>query len=415
MPVAAGASCVTDDTAFVGLDCVDCGRRHDTGTHGRCDCGGVLSPVYDASQTAVARGVADAAAAPLPFSRGDRLSAAEGDTPLVDATPLAEAVGVGSLAVKDEGRNPTGTVYDRGMSLAVTAAREADTEPLALAAAGNAGQSAAAYAGRAGLRSYAFVPSRTAFSNKAMVNVHGGDMRVVGGRFDDAAAAVDDQLATDYYSLSAFDTPYRHDGVKTLAYEVVADFARERTEATAPLADAEAVTAAAPLATPDAVVVPVASGELLVGLERGLTELNDAGLLASLPTVVAAQPAGCAPVVTAWEAGAETTESWDGPDTIVGELEIPDPVGGDLALAALASLSGTAVAVSDDDALESAVTAAQTTVLEVGGAGGVALAAVWELADRGDLSADDDVVVVNPDAGVKTPDVLRSHLMGKGI
>jgi len=176
----------------------------------------------------------------------------------------------------------------------------------------------------------------------------------------------------------------------------------------------EAVTAAAPLATPDAVVVPVASGELLVGLERGLTELDDAGLLASVPTVVAAQPAGCAPVVTAWEAGAETTEPWDGPDTIVGELEIPDPAGGDLALAALSDLSGTAVAVSDDDALESAVTAAQTTVLEVGGAGGVALAAVWELADRGDLS-DDDVVVVNPDAGVKTPDVLRSHLMGKGI
>ncbi|MEZ3142634.1 pyridoxal-phosphate dependent enzyme [Halobaculum sp. MBLA0143] len=404
---------MTDDTAFVGLDCADCGRRHDPGTHGRCDCGGVLSPAYDPSPATVARGVADAAAAPLPFSRGERLSAAEGDTPLVTAVPLADEMGVASLAVKDEGRNPTGTVYDRGMSVAVTAAREAGTEPLALAAAGNAGQSAAAYAGRAGLRSYAFVPSRTAFSNKAMVNVHGGDMRVVGGRFGDAAAAVDDQLAADYYSLSAFDTPYRHDGAKTLAYELVADFAREQTDD--PLVDGPAVEAAAPLATPDAVVVPVGTGELLVGLERGLAELDDADLLASLPTVVAAQPAGCAPVATAWEADADATEPWEGPDTIVGELEIPDPAGGDLALSALSDLSGTAVAVSDDDALESAVTAAQTTVLEVGGAGGVALAAAWELADDGDLAADDDVVVVNPDAGVKTPDVLRSHLMGQGV
>jgi threonine synthase len=297
------------------------------------------------------------------------------------------------------------------MSVAVTAARAAETEPLALAAAGNAAQSAAAYAGRAELRSYAFVPSRTAFSNKAMVNVHGGEMRVVGGRFDDAAAAVDDQLAADYYSLSAFETPYRHDGAKTLAYELIADYARDRV---GPFPDATAVADAAPLPTPDAVVLPVGTGELLVGLDRGLSELAAADLLADEPTVVAAQPAGCAPIATAVADDTETTP-WEGPDTIVGELEIPDPAGGELAVAALRDRPGRAVTVSDDDALESAVTAAQTAVLEVGGAGGVGLAAAWELADEGVFDETSEVVVVNPDAGVKTPDVLRSHLMGQGI
>ncbi len=403
---------MTTTTAFLGLDCVDCGRRHDTDTHGRCDdCDGLLSPAYDLDPAAVQRGVADAADAPLPFPVDERVRAAEGDTPSVETERLADELGVASLVVKDEARNPTGTVYDRGMSVAVTAARAAETEPLALAAAGNAAQSAAAYAGRAELRSYAFVPSRTAFSNKAMVNVHGGEMRVVGGRFDDAAAAVDDQLAADYYSLSAFETPYRHDGAKTLAYELIADYARGRV---GPFPDATAVADAAPLPTPDAVVLPVGTGELLVGLDRGLSELAAADLLADEPTVVAAQPAGCAPIATAVADDTETTP-WEGPDTIVGELEIPDPAGGELAVAALRDRPGRAVTVSDDDALESAVTAAQTAVLEVGGAGGVGLAAAWELADEGVFDETSEVAVVNPDAGVKTPDVLRSHLMGQGI
>ncbi|MEZ3115599.1 pyridoxal-phosphate dependent enzyme [Halobaculum sp. MBLA0147] len=404
----------TTRDGFRGFRCSDCGATFDPDTHGRCpDCDGLLTARYDDDPERVRAGLADPADAPLPFACADRLSASEGGTPLLRTDRLAEESGVGDVFLKDEGRNPTGTVYDRGMATAVTAAATTDVEPLALAAAGNAGQSAAAYAGRADLRSYAFVPSRTAFSNKAMVNVHGGEMRVVGGRFDDAAAAVDDQLAADYYSLSAFETPYRVAGTKTLGYELCADYA-VATDAL-PARTPEAVADAAPLPTPDAVVVPVGTGEVLVAVERALAELSEAALLASVPAVYAVQPAGCAPIASAAAAGEDTTEPWDRPDTIVGELEIPDPVGGDHALAALSRLEGGAVTVSDDDALESAVTAAQTEVVEVGGAGGVALAGAWALADDGTLGDTDDVVVVNPDAGVKTPDVLRSHLMGQGI
>ncbi len=284
------------------------------------------------------------------------------------------------------------------MSPAVTAAADRGLEPLALAAAGNAGQSAAAYAGRTDLRSYAFVPSRTAFSNKAMVNVHGGEMRVVGGRYGDAAAAVDDQLAAEYHSLQEFTTPYRHDGAKTLAYELLDDR----------FGDGEP-------GLPDAVVLPASTGELVVGVVRGLRDLVELGLAEAVPDVYAVQAAGCAPIATAVESGADAVEPWTGPDTIVGEVEIEDPAGGDLAVAALDGVDGDALTVEDDDALESAVTVARTEVVEVGGAGGVALAGAWRLAEADAVADDDTLVVVNPDAGVKTPDVLRSHLMGKGI
>ena len=395
--------------AFDGLSCTDCGESFGVDEHARCpECGAPLSPTYDLDAVdADAFGDRDGRGPGqyrfgdlLPFPAETALTAGEGATPLVRTDRLTDELGVAAAYVKDEGRNPTGTYVDRGMSLAVTAAADRELEPLALAAAGNAGQSAAAYAGRTDLRSYAFVPSRTAFSNKAMVNVHGGEMRVVGGRYGDAAAAVDEQLAAEYHSLQEFTTPYRHDGAKTIAYELLGD---------GPASDADDTS------LPDAVVLPASTGELVVGVVRGLEDLVDLGLAEAVPDVYTVQAAGCAPIATAFESGADAVEAWTGPDTIVGELEIEDPAGGDLALAALDRVDGDALAVEDDDALESAVTVAQTEVIEVGGAGGVALAGAWRLAESGALGSDDEVVVVNPDAGVKTPDVLRSHLMGKGI
>ncbi|MFC7071172.1 threonine synthase [Halobaculum lipolyticum] len=394
--------------AFDGLACTDCGASFGVDEHGRCpDCGAPLSPTYDLDGVdADAFGDADAPGQYrfgdlLPFPADAAVTAGEGATPLVRTDRLADELGVAAAYVKDEGRNPTGTVHDRGMSLAVTAAADRGLEPLALAAAGNAGQSAAAYAGRTDLRSYSFVPSRTAFSNKAMVNVHGGEMRVVGGRYGDAAAAVDEQLETDYHSLQEFTTPYRHDGAKTLAYELLdGRFGDGGSDAPG---------------LPDAVVLPASTGELVVGVVRGLRDLVALGLAEEVPDVYAVQAAGCAPIATAFESGADAVDAWTGPDTIVGELEIDAPAGGDLALAALRDVGGEALTVEDDDALESAVTVAQTEVVEVGGAGGVALAGAWRLAEAGTLGDDDAVAVVNPDAGVKTPDVLRSHLMGKGI
>lgn len=413
--------------AFRGLECTDCGTVHDASIAGTCpDCGGATDPVYDYGSVDV-DGLTDTSStagvwafdALLPFDEADAISAREGGTPLVDADRLADELGVDSVLIKDEARNPTGTVLDRGFAVAVsgTVARaegvgdgeaeagdggdgdrgdgdEVDVEPLACASPGNAGQSMAAYAGRADLRSYAFVPSRCAFSNKAMTNVHGGEMQVVGGRFPDAVAAVEERLATAYTDLGAFATPYRHEGAKTLAFEVAA---------------------ALDWAAPDAVVVPTSTGEVVVGVAKGFRELEELGVLDETPKLVAAQPTGCAPIAGALEGDLVSPEPVEHPDTICGELEIPEPAGGERAIDAVRDSGGTGVTVDDDDVLESAVAVAQNEVLEMGAAGGAAPAGAWELAQDDWFDEDDTVVLVNTEAGLKTPDVLRSHLMGKGI
>ena len=337
----------------------------------------------------------------LPFPARVALSAGEGGTPLVRTDRLAAELGVDAVYVKDEARNPTGTVLDRGFSVALTAVAgqlsdattDTDVEPLVCASPGNAGVSMAAYAGRADLRSYAFVPSRCAFANKAMTNVHGGEMRVVGGRYPDAAAAVDEQLATEYTDLNEFATPYRHEGIKTVAFELVADLG----------------------AAPDVVVVPTASGEVLAGVHKGFVELERVGAIDGVPKLVAAQSEGCSPVAAAVERGLDEPEPWSTPDTICGELEIPNPAGGIPAVEAVRETDGAAVSVPDDEILESAVAVAQHEVLQMGAAGGAAPAGAWALAEDGFFDGDETVVLLNTDAGLKTPDVLRSHLMGKGI
>lgn len=384
--------------AFVGLDCTATGDRYAPDHAGRSDADAPLDPVYDLDAV-------DADALPahpvsmwdydalLPVPADRAVSAGEGGTPLLDASGLAADLDVGSVWLKDEGRNPTGTVLDRGLSVAVTMAHAGDADLLALAAPGNAGQSAAAYAGRIETDLYAYLPSRAPFPNKAMVNVHGADMRVIGGRYPDALDALESELVREWYSLQEFTTPYRHDGAKTLAYEVAA--ARD-------------------WAVPDAVVVAVGTGETLVGVARGFRDLEALGVTDRVPRCYAVQPEGCAPVVDAHESGTDVTPV-EYPDTICGELEVSAPAGGAMALDAVESTGGGAVAVTDEDALESAVTLTQRLGTEVGATGGAAAAGAWALAERGDVGPDDTVLVVNADAGVKTADVLRSHLMGQGV
>ncbi len=392
--------------AFRGLVCPACTAESDSLFDQQCQsCGAPLEPTYayeDCSASVLFEPPETGGCghwrfdALLPFDRSEAISAAEGETPLCGADRLADELGVSELYIKDEGRNPTGTVYDRGMSLVATALSghddPSDLEPLAVASTGNSGQSASAYVGQLGLRSYAFVPSRSAFSNKAMINVHGGQMRVVGGRYGDAASAVDEQLAADYYSLQEFATPYRHEGAKTLAFELYSDLG----------------------GLPDVVFVPTSTGEIVTGIGRGFEALTKIGLTESTPTIVAVQPTSCAPIAAAVEQERETPEPWTHPDTIIGELEVADPAGGTQALETLRRLDGTALTVDDSDSLDAATTIAHNEIIEMGPAGGAAAAGAWQWAEDDRFDGNETVVILNTDGGVKSPDILRSHLMGQG-
>jgi threonine synthase len=392
---------------FQGLACTDCDAEFapDATTHRCPDCGGILDPEYDLDaieldpETVTERPFSgiDRYAELLPFPADSLVTMDEGTTPLVESPGLADELGVGEVYIKDEGRNPTGSFKDRGLAVAVSAAVQHDADAVALPTAGNAGQAAAAYAARASLDSHSFVPSRATFVNKAMINVHGGDMNVVGGRLGEAADAFEEAMAeedTDWYSVATFETPYRHEGKKTMYYEIA-----EQLDWTAP----------------DAVIYPTGGGVGLVGMYKGATEFADLGWVEDVPAFYAAQAEGCAPIVEAHEEGRERHEPWDRPDTICGGIEVADPGGSELVLEAIRKSDGGAVATPDRDILESALTVAQREGLEMGATCAAAASGALELADRGDLGADDTVVLVNTAAGNKENDILRSHLMSKGV
>ncbi|MEF8831538.1 MAG: threonine synthase [Halobacteriales archaeon] len=391
--------------AFAGLTCVDCGESFDPeeATHRCPECGGILDPQYDLSSVPVSPG--DLADRPfdtmwryeelLPFPRERAVTMDEGATPLVSAPDLAAELGVGELFVKDEGRNPTGTFKDRGQTLAVTAAVEHGAEDVVLSSAGNAGQAATAYAARADVDAHVFLPSRAGFTQKAMVNVHGGDLEIVGGRITEAGEAFEEAREDhpDWYPVQTFVTPYRHEGKKTMLLEIV-----EQRDWTAP----------------DAVVYPTGGGVGIVGMHKAAGELRELGWIDDLPAMYAAQSTGCAPIVDAFEAGEAVHEAVEYPDTVCGGIEIPDPGASPLILEALRDSGGGAVATGDDEILDAAVRMARETGLEMGHTCAAAASGAFELAARGEFDEDDTVVLLNTGAANKNADVIRSHLMGRG-
>ncbi|ELZ04616.1 threonine synthase [Natrialba aegyptia DSM 13077] len=396
--------------AFTGLECRDCGTRFDSdeATH-RCpnaDCDGILDPTYDYDALGAALDRETLSSRPfeslwryeelLPFTRDGAVSMDEGATPLVDCPKLADEMGVERVLIKDEGRNPTGTFKDRGQTLAVTAALRHGATDVALASAGNAGQSASAYAGRAGLDSHIYLPSRSGFTNKAMVNVHGGDMNVVGGRIDAAGAAFEEGLAEhdEWYPLQTFVTPYRHEGTKTMYYELVEQLDWE---------------------VPDAICYPTGGGVGLVAMYKAAQEFTELGLTDELPGFYAAQSAGCAPIVEAYDEDWDEHEPVETPDTICGGIEIPDPGASSWVLEAIRESDGGAVATDDTEILDAATQVAQHEGLEMIPTAAAAASGAWELAERGEFSGDETVVILNTGTGNKEADVLRSHLMSQGI
>ncbi|WP_254274005.1 threonine synthase [Haloarcula marina] len=370
--------------AFRGLVCTACEEAVDPGVERCPDCGGVLAPDYDPDAV-------ETTAALTPFPDPVAVSIDDGDTPLVSVPELAAELGVDSVGIKDEGRNPTGSLTDRKLAPAVTAAAQQDADRVATPSTGNGAQAAAAAAARAGIDSKGFVPSRCPFVNKAMVNVHGGDMRVVEGRYSDAVAVFED--TDEEFAPVAPGHPFRIQGGVSLAMELLDDCGGT---------------------APDAVVHPTGHGETLVGLARGFELAVSAGLAEGVPRLYAAQPESSAPIADAVRESDDAPSEVEFPDTIVGPLEVPAPAAGRAAIGAVESSGGDGVAVSDKDTLQGAVDGCEMGP-EIGATGGTAVGGVRALSDRDAFDPEDRVVLVNPVAGSKEGDLLRSHLMSQGL
>jgi len=273
------------------LTCIDCGARYDLTYRLECEaCGGLLEVVYDLDTLArkghdLFRGGGLWRYAPmLPIADPrHRVSLGEGQTPLLDCPRLARELGVRALAVKFEGANPTGTVKDRSSVTAIGAALQFGFRAVSVVSTGNAGSSIAAYAARAGLRSFVFAYERTSMPKLVHMTAAASDLVLYAGGYDDLIGhwdrLVEDRL---FFDGGATRNPYKHEGKKTIAYEIAEQSGWD---------------------PPDVVVAPVAVGETFIAAVRGFREMAASGLIRRAPIMIAAQATRANAVSRAFQSG----------------------------------------------------------------------------------------------------------------
>ncbi|MBI4545815.1 MAG: threonine synthase [Gemmatimonadetes bacterium] len=311
-----------------------------------------------------------------------RLTLGEGFTPLLATPRLAAELRLERLWVKDEGQNPTGSFKARGLAVAVARAWELGVRAVAIPSAGNAGSAAAAYAAAAGLEAHVVVPRDTPRPILEEIRSLGAELELVDGLITDAAARVAEGAAVHgWFDLSTLKEPYRVEGKKTMAYELFEQLGRR---------------------LPQVILYPTGGGTGLVGMWKAFQEMERLGWIGpERPRLISVQAAGCAPVVRAWEAGADAAEPWADAQTYAAGLRVPRAVGDFLMLRAIRESGGAAVAVADDEMARAVALVGRTTGIFAAPEGAATAAAVPCLLERGWLRGDEEVVLFNTGSGLK--------------
>ncbi len=323
----------------------------------------------------------------LPVEASPTGSLPAGWTPLLRADRLAERIGVRELWIKNDAANPTHSFKDRVVAVGLARARELGFQTIACASTGNLANAVAAHAAAAGLESYVFIPSDLEEQKVLATGVYGTNLVAVRGNYDDVNRLCTELSSEHEWAFVNINMrPYYAEGSKTIAFETAEQLGWE---------------------LPDRVICPIASGSLFTKIATGFEEWLDVGLLSgSLPVFNGAQAAGCSPVASAFAAGQDFCRPVK-PDTIAKSLAIGDPADGPYALD-LARRSGGAIdSVSDEEIVEGIRLLAQTTGIFTETAGGVTVAVLTKLAQRGDIDPTERVVAYITGEGLKTLDCAR--------
>ena len=310
----------------------------------------------------------------LPLEAGDEISLTEGYTPLLPV----EA----NVWVKDESRNPTGSFKARGMAAAVSMARHLGARALSAPSAGNAAGALAAYGARAALPVTVAMPVDTPKAFFDECELYGATIHRVTGTIADAGRFLREHPPQHAFDMSTLREPYRIEGKKTMAYELVEQFEGD---------------------VPDVVLYPTGGGTGLIGMWKAFKEMAALGWIAEgrSPRFVSVQAAGCAPVVKAFAANTERTEPWANATTRAYGLRVPSPLGGFLCVRALRETNGTAIAIEEEDMERSTRELAAKSGIDVCPEGGAAWAALQKLRTSGFVRDSDRVVVFNTGTGLK--------------
>lgn len=301
-----------------------------------------------------------------------RISLGEGGSPLLPAPGLEREHG-GTVHVKDESGNPTGSFKDRGLAVAVSLAHQAGTRALVLPTAGNAGAAAAAYGARAGMSVSIHAPETTPGEILSEIRLRGAKLQLHPGSIADAGRhAAAEAQATGALSVATFREPGRVEGKKTMAYELFEQLGR----------------------IPDAIVYPCGGGTGIVAMAQAFDEMEGLGWIGSeRPRLWAVQSAGCAPIVRAFECGAETAEAWEDPRTFAAGLRVPGAFADRMILDALRRTDGGAIAVDEREIVDAGLRLAGSDGILACPEGAAAVAGYARLRHDGHL-ADNDLVVI---------------------
>jgi len=379
------------------LNCKECGASYPLDARFVCEnCFGPLEVTYDHSSLdpdeakrkiqAGSHGIwryADF----LPFEGRPADPLEPGLTPLVRADRLAEKLGLGEVWIKNDAANPTHSFKDRVVAVAIAKAVELGFETVACASTGNLANAVAAHASAAGLDSYVFVPANLEEQKLLATGVYGTNLVGVDGNYDDVNRLCTELAQTRPWAFVNVNLrPYYAEGSKTLAFETIEQLGWE---------------------LPDRVVAPIASGSLFTKLGRGISDWIELGMVeGELPTFSGAQAEGCSPVATAFAEGLDVCKPQK-PDTIAKSLAIGDPADGPYALELARRTGGTIDSVTDDEIRAGIRLLAETTGIFTETAGGVTVGVLAKLAERGEIGADERVVVYVTGEGLKTLDAVR--------
>jgi len=395
------------------LECANCRKKHDAGTlQNLCtECEKPLLVRYDLEKAAKSFAKDSLISRKsslwryrqiLPLeNKENKVSFGEGWTPLLHADKLAATLPIKiNLFIKDEGQNPTQSFKARGMSTAVSMAKEFGVKKLAVPSAGNAAGAMAAYAARAGMEAHIFMPADTPRANIVECEQTGAFVTLIDGLITDCGKIVAERKEEEgWFDVSTLKEPYRVEGKKTMGYELA-----EQVSSKLQFADSskDKLKFAGHLSLPDVILYPTGGGTGLIGMWKAFDEMEQMGWIGSKrPRMVSVQSETCAPIVRAFHAGERFAAEFENASTVASGLRVPKAIGDFLILEALRESHGTAIAVADDELIQA--------VGEIGAAEGIfcapegaaCLPALRKLIANDFVKEDENVVIFNTGSGVK--------------
>lgn len=329
----------------------------------------------------------------LPVERVENIvTLQETMTPIIECSRLGRRLGVERLLIKDESRLPTGSFKSRGMSVAVSMAKELGVKRVAIPTAGNAGGALAAYAARAGMECFVFMPEDTPVVNRAEASLHGARAFLVNGLINDCGSIVRAGVERmGWFDFSTLKEPYRLEGKKTMGLELAEQMG---------------------WALPDAIFYPTGGGTGLIGMWKAFEELAALGWLRGerRPRLFSCQSSGCAPIAEAFDRGARFAEAPANPHTIASGLRVPKAVGDFMILDAVRASGGRAVAAEESRLMEWTRLATELEGIALCPEAGACIGALETAAAQGWVRRDETIVVFNTGAAQKYVEAIERPL-----